>query len=113
MLQKFKLSIDSDQDLLVIKEYCVVGRRPANGDFTRLGEKDFMLTHHETYDVETIRSTASEGRQELISELRTDNFYPTAPCAERIADEIIDLVDADAMERAEFFFDDRALIEAE
>ena len=81
MLQKYRISIEREENLLTIKEYIAVARIPKDVECSDLRKEDFLLTHSETYDTAAIQSSASEGKQSLITELRSDEFYPTGPCA--------------------------------
>lgn len=110
MLQKYRISIDRKTNELKIEEFAVTKRVVKDADFSQLNQEDFVLLNHEAYDSEDIQSAVAGGKEMLISELRSDYFYPTSPCADVIADNVIDLYETEESAPIEFFFDDRDLL---
>ena len=91
MMQKILISRDKKAKLLTIKEFAVVDWHPSRKDLSSLSPNDFMLLNTETYPAQSITTAISEGKDALISQLRTASFYPIGPYADRIADSVIDL----------------------
>jgi hypothetical protein len=110
MLQKYRISIDQKTNRLKIEEFAVTKRVVKDADFTQLNQEDFVLLNNEAYDSEDIQSAVAGGKEMLISELRSDYFYPISPCAAVIADNVIDLYETEESAPIEFFFDDRDLL---
>jgi hypothetical protein len=102
--------MDGDTNRLSIKEFAVIGRKSQNGEHTNLALENFSLIHEVTYDVEKIRAAIQEGSEALISELRSDDFFPTGYCTEIIAEKVTDLFNRNAERVSEVFFDDRTLL---
>ena len=113
MLQRYDLSMDGDIDRLSIKEFAVLGRTLRKSDLSEPSNEDFIFIHEVTYDGDTIRAAIKEGREGLISELRSDDFFPIRPCAEVIADGVIELFENHSDPFPKLFFDDRTLFSSE
>jgi hypothetical protein len=110
MLQRYDISIDSDTNRLSIKEFAVIGRKPRkseNYDFTL---ETFSLIHEVSYDVDIIRAAVQEGMEALISEIRSDAFFPIGSCAEVIANSVTGFLNGNTDPVSEVFFDDRTLL---
>ncbi len=96
--------------MLTIKEFAATKRVSHQSDFTVLGDSDFLLLHIQTYDSEAIQLAISDGKEALITRLRNDDFFPVRPCAEVIADTVMDLFGNLEESFVEIFFDDRESI---
>ena len=66
--------------------------------------------HEVTYDVDTIRAASQEGSEALISELRSDDFFPIGSCTKILAEKVTGLFNSDTEPVSEVFFDDRTLL---
>ena len=106
MIQKYVISQNKGNDLLIIEEFAVVDRIPKYSDRSTLNENDFSLLHKETYESETIESAIPKGKSTLISELRTQYFYPIGLNAGMIADSVIDFYQSKDHQAVELLFDD-------
>ena len=98
MKQKYLISKESDQKKLVIKE------------FAELDKEMLSLLCQEEYDYKTIKSAISEGKEALISELRTNNMYPPSVYAEEIAQAVIDIFGSKGSQSVEIAFNDVDLL---
>ena len=110
MIQKYDISMDDDTNRLSIKEFAVTGRKPRKSDHYDITRESFSLVHEVTYDVDIIRAAIQEGSEALISELRSDDFFPIGTCAKIIADSVTGLCNGHAEPVSEVFFDDRTLL---
>ena len=79
-------------------------------EFAELNKEMLSLLCEEAYDYATIKSAVSEGKEALISTLRTNNFYPPGIYAEKIAAAVYQLHKSKAEEPVELFFDDINLL---
>ena len=79
-------------------------------EFAELNKETLSLLCEEAYDYVTIKSAVSEGKEALISALRTNNFYPPGIYAEKIAAAVYQLDKLKAEEPVELFFDDINLL---
>lgn len=79
-------------------------------EFAELNKQMLSLLCEEAYDYKTIKSAISDGKDELIAALRTNNMYPPGIYAEQIADAVIDLHQSKKQESVELFFDDINLL---
>ena len=110
MLQRYDISMDNDTNRLSIREFAVIGRKPRNSNHYDFTLQNFSLIHEVTYDVDIIRAAIQEGSEALISELRSDDFFPIGSCAKIIAQSVTGLFNGNTEPVSEVFFDDRTLL---
>ena len=110
MLQRYDISLDDDTNRLSIKEFAVIGRKPQKSAHYNLTLENFSLIHEVTYDVDIIRAAIQEGSEALISELRSDDFFPIESCTEILAEKVTGFFNGDAESVSEIIFDDRTLL---
>jgi hypothetical protein len=102
--------MDDDTNRLSIKEFAVIGRKPRKSDYYNMALENFSLIHEVTFDVDTIRAAIKEGSEALISELRSDDFFPIGSCSKVIAEKVTGFLNGDAEPVSEVYFDDRTLL---
>jgi hypothetical protein len=102
--------MDNDTNRLSIREFAVIGRKSRKGEYHDFTLENFSLIHDVTYDVNTIRAAIQEGADALISELRSDDFFPIESCAKIIAERVTGLLNGNSEPVSEVFFDDRTLL---
>ena len=110
MLQRYDISMDDDTNRLSIREYAVIGRKTRKSEYYDSSQDNFSLIHEVTYNVDLIRTASQEGSEALISELRSDAFFPIEACAKIIAERVTGLFNGDTEPVSEVFFDDRTLL---
>ena len=110
MLQRYDITMDNDTNRLSIREFAVIGRKSRKGENHDFSLEKFSLIHDVTYDVDTIRGAIQEGTDALISELRSDDFFPIESCAKIIAERVTGLFNGNSDPVSEVFFDDRTLL---
>ena len=94
MKQKYTIMISDDNSKLVVQEFAEL-------------DKDVMsLLCEESYDFKTIKSAIKNGKESLISALRTPNMYPAKAYALKIADSVMALQASSDQNSTELFFDD-------
>ena len=99
MRQKYIISINQTSGDLYLKELAEV-------------DKDmFSLLCEETYRAEVVNEAIAAGRNALVEMLRTQNLYPPAPYAEKIAAAVVELYSTANDESIEMIFDDRVDME--
>ena len=98
MKQKFLISKENDQKKLIIKE------------FAELDKEKLSLLCEEEYDNKIIKSAILQGKEKLISELRTNNMYPPGVYAEKIAQAVIDIFGSKDSQSIELSFNDIDLL---
>ena len=77
MKQKYTIAKSEDKSKLIIKEFAEL-------------DKDIMsMLCEQTYDCDSIRSAIKNGKEALITALRTPNMYPPRMHAYKIADAVI------------------------
>jgi hypothetical protein len=109
MLQRYDISMDGEANRLSIREFAVLGRKSRKREYYDHAKENYSLIHEVTYDGDVIRAAINKGQEALISELRSDDFFPIQSCAEIIAERVIELFDDNSDPISELFFDDRAL----
>ncbi len=97
MKQKFSLVRDTEKNTLIIKE------------FAELDKEILSLLCEESYADEIVQSAIEQGKQKLISAIRTHNLYPPAVYSQKIVDAIVEMYSENGPPSAELFFDDREL----
>ena len=112
MLQRYNISMDNDTDRLSIKEFAAIGRKPRKHENHDPVQETFSLIHEATYDGGIIRAAIQEGSDALISELRSDDFFPIGSYVKIIAERVTGLFNDSPEPVYEMFFDDRTLLSA-
>ncbi len=94
MKHKFSIALAADSNELLITEYSETDK----GTYTH--------TCDAKYDLETIGAAISVDVNSVISELRTDNFFPVNEFITKIAESVIDLYKSKSDQSVELFFND-------
>ena len=113
MLQKYDISMDDDTNRLSIREFAAIGRKPRKSDYYNITLENFSLIHEVSYDADIIRAAIQEGSEALISELRSDDFFPIGSCTKILAEKVAGLCNGNTSKTepvSEVFFDDRTLL---
>ena len=110
MLQRYDISMDNDTNQLSIREFAVIGRKLRKSEYYDHTQESYSLIHEVSYDGDIIRAAIQEGSEALISELRTDDFFPIGSCVKIIAESVTGLFNGDTEPVSEVFFDDRTVL---
>ena len=110
MKQRYFISRDKNTSELTIEEYAAVAGNVKRYEISALAQDDFTLLCTETYEGKMIKKAISEGKETLVSVLRTDNLYPISIYANVIADSVIELYGKDGKLSSEILFDDLDLL---
>lgn len=110
MLQRYDISMDNVTNRLSIREFAEIGRKQRKNEFYEIALENFSLMHEVSYDIDIIRAAVQKGAEALISELRSDDFFPIASCAKIIAERVTGLFNGNTDPVSEVFFDDRTLL---
>ena len=110
MLQRYDISMDNDTNRISIKEFAAIGRKPRKSEYYDFTLENFSLIHEVSFDVDIIRTAINEGSEALISELRSDDFFPIGSCAKIIAERVTGLFNGNIEPVSEVFFDDRTVL---
>ena len=73
-------------------------------------QESYTLIHELSYDGDLIRAAINKGQEALISELRSDDFFPIGSCVKIIAERVTNLFNGSLDHFSELFFDDRTLL---
>lgn len=110
MKQKYLITRNTETNQLSIKEFAVLERTYKYIDNKNLEKEDFSFLYKETYDSGIIESAISEGKETLISTLRTQNMFPIEIYVDVIADSVIELYSSGQDQPVELVFDDKDLL---
>ena len=110
MLQRYDISLDGDSNRLSIKEFAVIGKKLRKNEYYDHAQESYSLIYEVSYDGDIIRAAINKGQQALISELRSDDFFPIHPLAKIMAEEVTHLFNGSLDQFSELFFDDRTLL---
>jgi hypothetical protein len=102
--------MDDDTNRLSIREFAAIGRKPRKSNYYNITLENFSLIHEVSYDADIIRAAIQEGSEALISELRSDDFFPIGSCTKIIAEKVTSLFNSNEEPVSEVFFDDRTLL---
>jgi hypothetical protein len=110
MLQRYDIALDGDANRLSIKEFAVIGRNLRKNENYDHAQESYSLLYEVSYDGDIIRAAINKGQEALISELRSDQFFPIYSSAKIMAEEVTKLFNGSLDHFSELFFDDRILI---
>lgn len=94
MKQKYMILKDDENSKLIIRE------------MAELDKEIFSVLCEETYEKNKIRQAIQKGKDELISALRTHNFYPPGLQADKIAAALMNIYSSGSPQSVEVFIDD-------
>jgi hypothetical protein len=95
---------------LSIREFAEIGKKQRKSQYYEIALENYSLIHEVSFDIDIIRAAVQEGSEALISELRSDDFFPIASCAKIIAESVTGLFNGNTEPVSEVFFDDRTLL---
>ncbi len=110
MKQRYFISRDKGTSELTIEEYAAVVGNMKRYEISALSKEDFTLLCTETYEGSIVKKAISQGKEALVSILRTDNLYPIGIYINIIADSVIELYGKDGKLSKELLFDDLDLL---
>ncbi len=110
MRQKFQIYLDGAGTHLNIKEFAVIDNHLNLIESAMLEDKSFCLLCEETYDNAAISNSISVGIGDLVTTLRTINFFPNHQYATKIAEAVVKLYASPDDRKIELFFDDKDMM---
>ena len=113
MIQKYSIIQDLDKNTLIINEYSLLEKTHKYGDVVRYGETDFTFVCKEEYSSDIIGAAVLQGKNTIISTIRTNNLYPIEHHVNQLADSIIDLYETVENTSVDLVFDDKELLQSE
>ena len=111
MKQRYHISRNEETSELTIQEYAVGAGNTKRHEISAIARDDFTLLCTETYEGKAIKNAISEGKDALVTVLRTDNMYPIGTYANVIADSVIEIYGENDDFSKELLFDDLDLFE--
>ena len=106
MRQKYILTQKGPDGDLHIQEYAVVDKDLKNMDRDLLHDDHFDFISEVRYSGSDIQRSISQGPSFLVGTLRTPNFFPIAPYANKLAESVTALYDESQDGSIVLFFDD-------
>ena len=110
MRQKFQIYLNGAGTRLNIREFAVIDKHLNIIESSMLEDKSFCLLCEETYDNATIANSISVGIGDLVTTLRTVNFFPNHQYASKIAEAVVKLYASPKDDKIELFFDDKDMM---
>lgn len=110
MRQKYQIYLDDARKHLSIREFAVIDNHLNIVASSMLEDKSFCLLCEETYDNATIANSISVGIGNLVTTLRTINFFPNHQYATKIAEAVVKLYASPNDDKIELFFDDKDMM---
>ena len=110
MRQKFQIYLNGAGTRLNIREFAVIDKHLNIIESSMLEDKSFCLLCEETYDNATIANSISVGIGDLVTTLRTVNFFPNHQYAAKIAEAVVKLYASPNDDKIELFFDDKDMM---
>ncbi len=110
MKQRYFISRDKKTSELTIQEYAAVVGNMKRFEISSLTKEDFTLLCTESYEGKSVKKAISQGKEALVSILRTDNLFPIGIYVNIIADSVIELYEKDGNLSKELLFDDLDLL---
>jgi len=112
MKQRYFICRDEKTNELTIEEYAVIVGNQKTYEISTLNPDDFTLLCIETYEGKEIKKAISQGKEALVTTLRTDNLYPISTYAGLIADSVMEIYGRKDNLSKELLFDDLDLFES-
>ena len=94
MKQKYMILKDDENGKLIIRE------------LAELDKEMFSMLCEETYEKNKIKHAIQKSKEELISALRTHNFYPPGLQADKIAEALMTIYSSGSTQPVEVYIDD-------
>jgi hypothetical protein len=110
MLHRYDISLDGDANRLSIKEFAVIGRKLRKNEYYDDTKESYSLIYEVSYDGAIILAAINKGQEALISELRSDDFFPVHSWVKIMAEEVTNLFNGSPDHFSELFFDDLTLL---
>jgi hypothetical protein len=110
MRQKYQIYFNGAGTQLSIKEFAVIDNHLNHVESAMLEDKSFCLLCEETYDNDTIKNSIAFGIANLVTTLRTFNFFPNHLYATKIAEAVVQLYASRGNGKIELIFDDKDMI---
>ena len=93
-----------------IKELAIVDSHLNRVESSMLEDRSFCLLCEETYDNAAITNSIAVGIVNLVSTLRTANFFPNHRYATKIAEAVVQLYASPGNGKIELIFDDKDMM---
>ena len=110
MLQRYDILLERDANRLSIREFAAISRKSGKTEYYNQAEEKFSLIHEVSYDGDIIRAAINKGQEALISELRSDDFFPVHSWVKIMAEEVTNLFNGSIDHFSKLFFDDQTLL---
>lgn len=101
MKQKYIIQYGEGKNQLIVRE------------MAELDKGLMSVLFEETLELDHLKQAVKSDRNTLINAIRTPSFYPTAPCAEKLADAIKSFIRAKDTPSLEVIFDDAEFLAKE
>ncbi|MDF1591305.1 MAG: hypothetical protein P1P89_07300 [Desulfobacterales bacterium] len=110
MKQKYIIRKDIEKNELTIQEFAFLDKELKGREFINISKESFSLLCKETYDGKKMRSAIKQGKDTLVSELRTENMFPIGLYVDKIAESVMELYGSKNSDSFELLFDDKEFL---
>jgi hypothetical protein len=110
MKQKYQITKNTKDRLLVIKEYAVLTGTMRRKDFPGAQDDEFSILCEQTYDAKSVKDAISQGKHALIDLLRTRHLFPIGLYMDKIVDTVITMFAAKGDQSELLAFEDKEFI---
>ena len=112
MKQRYLISHDEKTSELTIEEYAVIAGNLKRHEISALAKDEFTLLCIESYKDQIIKKAITQGKESLVTALRTDNLYPISIYAGPVLCLCFDVKPKNNNLSKELLFDDLHLLES-
>jgi hypothetical protein len=110
MRQKYQIYLNGAGTQLNIKELAIIDNHLNSVESSMLEDGSFCLLCEESYDNDTIKNSIAVGIADLVTTLRTNNFFPNHRYATKIAQAVVHLYASRDNGKIELIFDDKDMM---
>jgi hypothetical protein len=110
MRHKYQIYFNGAGTQLNIKELAIIDNHLNSVESSMLEDGSFCLLCEESYDNDTIKNSIAVGIADLVTTLRTDNFFPNHRYATKIAQAVVHLYASRDNGKIELIFDDKDMM---
>ncbi|MCF8069943.1 MAG: hypothetical protein K9L30_15290 [Desulfobacterales bacterium] len=91
MKLKYVITRDEQSNTLKIQEFAKLEKEMKRWELSGRTQDDYTLLYEESFDDKTVKNAIKDGREALISAIRTSCFYPASEHAAGIAESLTSL----------------------
>ena len=110
MKQKYHIRKNVKEEQLLIQEFAELTANIRKQKFPAIQDDDFSLLCEQTYHDKEVEKATLEGKNELITLLRNQHFFPIGLYIDKIADSVIAMYSLPGDQHEDLIFDDKEVL---